>query len=76
MYENAFKFFIALRSSQGIEANGNDRVPSFTVDPTTTLISAIEKIAATKCHRVWVVENATGKLAGVVSLTDILPFIL
>ncbi len=56
--------------SQGIEAGGNDRVPLFIVHKTTTLITAIEKMAATKTHRVWVCEGEN--LVGVVSLSDVI----
>lgn len=74
LYENALDFFVSIRSSQGLDS-GNDKMPSFTVRPQSTLISAIEKIAATKAHRVWVVNNFN-IVVGVVSLSDIMPFVL
>lgn len=74
LYENALDFFVSIRSSQGLDS-GNDKMPSFTVRPQSSLISAIEKIAATKAHRVWVVNNFN-IVVGVVSLSDIMPFFL
>ncbi|RKO87996.1 hypothetical protein BDK51DRAFT_16879 [Blyttiomyces helicus] len=71
LYKEAFKFLCALRSQQGLDANGDDRVPSFTVSPTSTLLHAIEKIAATRAHRVWVVDARKAPI-GVVSLSDVM----
>ncbi|KAJ3210838.1 cell separation during budding [Dinochytrium kinnereticum] len=57
LYEPCFRFFVSLRSMQGLEAGGSDRVPSFSVHPSTPLIVAIEKMAATHTHRVWIVDQ-------------------
>ncbi|RKO95789.1 CBS-domain-containing protein, partial [Caulochytrium protostelioides] len=70
LFENAFAFFARIRYQQGVES-GADRVPSFTVKATTTLIAAIERLAATRVHRLWVEKD--GRLTGVLSLSDILP---
>lgn len=75
LYEKAFDFFTSMRYEQGLEAGGDDRVPSFTVHPDTTLMATIEKMAATRGHRVWIV-NAANRLLGVVSLSDVMPFLL
>ncbi|KAI9205642.1 uncharacterized protein BJ171DRAFT_63936 [Polychytrium aggregatum] len=75
LFENVFRFFVELRSEQGLENGGNDRAPSFTVHPSTTLISAIEKMSATHTHRVWVVNN-NGEVVGVVSLSDVMSRLL
>lgn len=69
MYENAFKFFAGLRSAQGLANHGDDMAPSFVIHPTTTVIAALEKMAATHGHRVWVVEGGD-RLVGVLSLSD------
>ncbi|KAI9098693.1 hypothetical protein DFS34DRAFT_642770 [Phlyctochytrium arcticum] len=74
LYERSFDFFTTMRFNQGLEAGGDDRIPTFTIHPTTTLISAIEKLAATRGHRVWVVEGNSP--VGVVSISDIMPFLL
>ncbi|KAJ3098741.1 cell separation during budding [Phlyctochytrium planicorne] len=73
LYEPCFRFFVSLRSIQGLEAGGSDRVPSFYVHPDTPLIVAVEKMAATRTHRVWVVErDGTDGVCGVVSLSDVM----
>ncbi|KAJ3041227.1 cell separation during budding [Rhizophlyctis rosea] len=69
LFDSAIHFFGNLRGEQGLAAHGDDRVPSFTVHPWTTLGSAVEKMSATRSHRVWVVEK-DGKVVGVVSLSD------
>ncbi|KNC96474.1 hypothetical protein, variant [Spizellomyces punctatus DAOM BR117] len=74
LYERAFDFFTSMRFEQGLEAGGDDRIPTFTVHPETTLIATIEKMAATRGHRVWVVEGS--RAVGVVSLSDIMPLLL
>ncbi|KAL3893855.1 MAG: hypothetical protein SGCHY_005600 [Lobulomycetales sp.] len=71
LYDNVFKFFQKLRSSQGLENDGNDKAPVFVIHPSTSVISALEKMSATHGHRVWIVEGAD-KLVGVLSLTDII----
>ncbi|KAJ3401432.1 cell separation during budding [Chytridiales sp. JEL 0842] len=79
LYEPAFKFFATLRNAQGLEAGGSDRIPSFTVHPSTPLIVALEKMAATRAHRIWIVgETADSREAvvGVVSLSDVMPLLL
>ncbi|KAI9328398.1 hypothetical protein BDR26DRAFT_808397 [Obelidium mucronatum] len=76
LYDPCFRFFVQLRTVQGLEANGADRVPLFTVHPSTPLIVAIEKMAATKTHRVWIVsEGVKGEVVGVLGLSDVMPFL-
>ncbi|ORY46783.1 CBS-domain-containing protein [Rhizoclosmatium globosum] len=76
LYDPCFRFFVQLRSVQGLEANGSDRVPLFTVHPSTPLIVAVEKMAATKTHRVWIVsESGKGDVVGVLGLSDVMPFL-
>ncbi|KAI9320293.1 hypothetical protein DFJ73DRAFT_878008 [Zopfochytrium polystomum] len=88
LYEPAFRFFVSLRNQQGLEANGADRVPSFTVHPGTPLMVALEKMTATRTHRVWIVNDyhtvggggvssaSVGDLVGVLSLSDVMPLLL
>ncbi|KAJ1558082.1 cell separation during budding [Nowakowskiella sp. JEL0078] len=75
LYDNAFRFFAQIRAAQGLENSGNDRAPSFVVHPTTTLINAIEKMAATRTHRAWIVDHVN-RLVGVFSLSDLMPLLL
>ncbi|KAI8842505.1 hypothetical protein BC829DRAFT_401654 [Chytridium lagenaria] len=70
LYEPCFRFFC-------LEAGGSDRVPSFSVHPSTPLVVAIEKMAATHTHRVWIVDQEeTGGLCGVLSLSDVMTVLL
>ncbi|KAJ3011997.1 cell separation during budding [Thoreauomyces humboldtii] len=75
LYENCFDFFMSMRYEQGLQAGGDDRVPTYSVHPDSTVIATIEKLAATRAHRIWIVEGST-KLVGVVSLSDIMPLLL
>ncbi|KAJ3123897.1 cell separation during budding [Physocladia obscura] len=77
LYDACFRFFVQLRSQQGLDANGADRVPLFTVHPSTPLITAVEKMAATKTHRVWIVgESGKGEVLGVLGMSDVMPILL
>ncbi|KAL2915925.1 cell separation during budding [Polyrhizophydium stewartii] len=72
-------FFTSLRNTQAIENDGRDAVPSFVVHPSTQVITAIEKMAATHTHRMWVVDNSDGRTRGVVgvlSLSNVMPLLL
>ncbi|KAI8610244.1 hypothetical protein BC830DRAFT_1070056 [Chytriomyces sp. MP71] len=73
LYDPCFRFFAQLRAMQGLEANGADRMPLFTVHPSTPLIVAMEKMTAVRTHRLWIVsEGARGDVVGVLSLGDIM----
>ncbi|KAI8820731.1 uncharacterized protein EV422DRAFT_567626 [Fimicolochytrium jonesii] len=75
LYETCYDFFASMRYEQGLEAGGDDRVPLYVVHPNTTLIATIEKLAATRAHRVWIVSGSSN-LVGVASLSDIMPLLL
>lgn len=74
LYDQCQIFFNSIRLQQGIENAGSDRMPSFLIHPNTTLIQAMEKMAATRSHRLWVVDSGE-RLVGIVSLSDCMPFI-
>ncbi|KAJ3201506.1 cell separation during budding, partial [Entophlyctis luteolus] len=78
LYDSCFRFFTQLRISQGLEANGSDRIPLFTVYPSTPLTSAIEKMVATRAHRVWIVSEGGVKteVVGVLEMADVMPVLL
>ena len=64
--------FVSMALSQkGLENEGKDRFPVFDVTLKSTLLHVIQKMLATRVHRMWVVDE-TDRLLGVVSLTDIL----
>ncbi|KAI8608980.1 hypothetical protein BC830DRAFT_1233642 [Chytriomyces sp. MP71] len=76
LYDPCFRFFAQLRAMQGLEANGADRMPLFTVHPSTPLIVAMEKMTAVRTHRLWIVsEGARGDVVGVLGLGDIMPVV-
>ncbi len=64
---------MTLRKKQGTMEG--DHIPSYVIRPDTSLISTIERIAGTHAHRIWVVEEMD-RLAGVISLSDIMPLLL
>lgn len=76
-------FISVILDKRGIEM-GKDSFPIFHVYPTSSLARTIAKLVATKAHRLWIVQPSgdtpvdsekdkrSGKLIGVVSLTDIL----
>ncbi|KAJ8323977.1 cell separation during budding [Batrachochytrium dendrobatidis] len=71
-------FFTSIRNMQSLENSGRDSVPSFVVHPTTPVITAIEKMAATHTHRVWVVsaDNRSQCVIGVLTLSNVMPLLL
>ncbi|CCF55908.1 hypothetical protein KAFR_0A04730 [Kazachstania africana CBS 2517] len=85
---NTCRHFISIiLNKRGLENGGKDSFPIFHVYPSSSLARTIAKLVATKSHRLWVVKPSneseesidydgnkkkTGKLVGVVSLTDIL----
>jgi CBS domain containing-hemolysin-like protein len=74
LFDQSFQFFRFLRSEQGLR-QGKDSVPSFTVPPETSLLSVMKKMAAVHAHQVWVV-NSQHELIGVVSIKDVMPYLL
>lgn len=76
-------FISVILNKRGLEM-GKDSFPIFHVYPTSSLGRTIAKLVATKAHRLWIVQPSgdtpvdsekdrrSGKLIGVVSLTDIL----
>lgn len=73
-------FLTVILENRGL-IDGKDVVPVFYVDRFTRLGLIIAKMVATKAHRLWIVEQrhpgaiSSGRLVGVVSLTDILNFL-
>lgn len=65
----------AVLSQSGLENDGRDRIPVFYVQRETSLLGTIQKILATKVHRIWV-EDENGRAIGVVSMSDILAVLL
>lgn len=65
--------FVSMALTQkGLEHSGNDQFPFFDAHPTSTVSQVMEKIVATKVHRVWVTEPSSQHLVGLVSLTDLI----
>lgn len=57
-----------------MENDGRDSYPVFEVSHSTTVRTAMQKLLATKTHRIWVVAE-NGHLEGVISLTDIIRYL-
>ncbi|KAI8905933.1 hypothetical protein EDD86DRAFT_211137 [Gorgonomyces haynaldii] len=54
----AEKFFVETRNKQMFETeDGSTRMPIFTVFKQTSFIDTLAKMAATKTHRIWVVDH-------------------
>ncbi|KAI8900487.1 hypothetical protein BC833DRAFT_581847 [Globomyces pollinis-pini] len=74
LFANCLTFFKDLRNKQTMDHDGNDLMPTFTVHPTSSLISTMEKMTATHTHRIWVVDSHQ-QVVGVVSLSSIIPIL-
>ena len=74
LWSSCVNMITTILTQTGIDNCGRDRVPVFYVSPESTLQSAIEKIVATKVHRVWIVTSNQLPV-GVVSIGDILKII-
>lgn len=65
--------FLSLALNQkGLEHFGNDQFPFFDAHLSSSLSQVMNKIIATKVHRVWVTNPQNQHLIGLVSLTDII----
>jgi CBS domain-containing protein len=85
LQSSCIHFISVILSERGME-RGRDTFPVFHVSLHSTLAHTVAKLAATRSHRMWVVESASpsptqsstnsgslsGKLIGIVYLTDIL----
>ncbi|KAJ3091717.1 cell separation during budding [Quaeritorhiza haematococci] len=71
LYQSAHAFVSFIDQQQGI-LDGRDRFPVFDVYETSTLGYAMQKMVATKAHRVWVVDKNLHKPISVISLTDVM----
>lgn len=67
-------FFEEIRKMQEFENMGSDKVPVYTVSPEASVIKVIQKLAVTKGHRVWIV-NEGDTLNSIYSLTDFMKFL-
>lgn len=65
--------FLSMALNQkGLEHSGNDQFPFFDAHLSSTLSQVMNKIVATKVHRVWITNPKNQHLIGLVSLTDII----
>lgn len=84
LHKSCRHFISVILNSRGLEM-GKDSFPIFHVYPNSSLGRTLAKLVATKSHRLWIVkenenlddglyekEYRTGRLIGVISLTDIL----
>ncbi|KAJ3367619.1 cell separation during budding [Kappamyces sp. JEL0680] len=75
LFEHCDVFFKQVRLSQSNERMGQAIIPNYTIDEQTTVITALEKMVATRAHRIWVVDD-DNNLVGLVSLSAIIPLLL
>lgn len=84
LQESCKHFLTVVLDSRGIREGGNESVPVFYVHRQTRLYRVVAKLVATRAHRLWITEKSqpinpnditSGRLVGVVSLTDILNFV-
>ncbi|KAJ3312844.1 cell separation during budding [Boothiomyces sp. JEL0838] len=68
------QFFQDIRKRQSLDHSEDTRVPNYVVGPETTLIFAMEKMIATRSHRIWVVENHD-QVVGLLSISDCIPLL-
>jgi CBS domain containing-hemolysin-like protein len=61
-------------SQKGLENAGQDSYPVFDVNSSVTLEKVMQKLLATKTHRIWVVDEQS-QLEGVLSMTDIIRYL-
>ena len=65
--------FLSMALNQkGLEHSGNDQFPFFDAHLSSSLAQVMNKIVATKVHRVWITNPKNQHLIGLVSLTDII----
>ena len=64
-------FLQHIKFEEGL-ASGRDSAPSFSCELSSTLGYVVAKLVVTKTHRLWIVQEGTSSLIGVVSIADIL----
>ena len=63
-----------MRIEQSMEHEGKAILPVFSVGENEQLVNVMEKMVATKTHRMWVADS-TEKICGLVSLSAIIPLL-
>ena len=74
LFQSCSSFFKEMRIEQSMEHDGKAILPIFSVNESDQLVNVIEKIVATKTHRMWV-SDANDQINGLVSLSAIIPFL-
>ena len=75
VFERCDDFFKSDRVEQSNERKGEAVSPNFTVHESCSVIRALEKMVATRAHRVWVVDE-NEKCVGLVSLSAMIKLLL
>jgi hypothetical protein len=75
IFESCEQFFKHNRLEQTNERKGDTAIPNFTISDSATVVQALEKMVATRAHRVWVITGVN-ELVGLVSLSSIMPLLL
>jgi len=71
LYTNIFDYLKVIRQEQI-----DERSPCISISSSDKLSKAVGLLAATRVHRIYVVDNESGKPVSVVSITDIFKFIV
>lgn len=66
-----FDFFKLTRQEEMYQQAGNTRMPNFLISESSTVLSAISKMASTGSHQVWICDS-TNAIVGQVGLQDLM----
>jgi len=71
VFHRCDEFFKKNRLQQSNERRGEAVVPNYTILPTCSVVIALEKMVATRAHRIWVVDEHDN-CVGLVSLSSLM----
>ena len=74
LFQSCSSFFKEMRIEQSMEHDGKAILPVFSVTENDTLVNVMEKIVATKTHRMWV-SDSNDQIGGLVTLSAIIPLL-
>lgn len=75
VFQSCDEFFKRIRLAQSNERKGEAMAPNFTIRPSCSVVTAMEKMVATRSHRIWVVDEEDNCI-GLVSLSSLMKLAL
>jgi CBS domain containing-hemolysin-like protein len=75
LFQKSIDFFKSIRIDQSNENFGKAIVPVYTIQQETSVLIAMEKMVATRSHRIWVIDSLD-HIIGLVSLSALMPLLL